>query len=65
MMQSVDVSGLEECIAQAIQEHLTKANVEWPQLAGLDRPILRVEAFLEDAGTHSNAFRSKRIASVC
>lgn len=63
-----DVEGLSECIGRAIQEHFAKSNigVAWPQLDSLTRPILRVEAFLEDAGT-DNAVRarSERIASVC
>ena len=63
-----DVEGLSECIGRAIQEHLAKSNmnVAWPQLDSLDHPILRVEAFLEEAGVnHATRARSERIASVC
>jgi hypothetical protein len=38
--------GLSECISRAIQEHLAKSNISWPH--ELTRPVLRVEAFLED-----------------
>jgi hypothetical protein len=64
-----DVDGLSECIGRAIQEHLSKSNINiaWPQLGNLDHPVLRVEAFLEEANPHPrNATRaqSERIASV-
>jgi hypothetical protein len=64
-----DIDGLSECIGRAIQEHLSKSNINvaWPQLGNLDHPVLRVEAFLEEAGPHPcNARRapSERIASV-
>ncbi|EMD60381.1 hypothetical protein COCSADRAFT_174666 [Bipolaris sorokiniana ND90Pr] len=63
-----DVEGLSECISRAIQEHLSKSNINvaWPQLDNLNHPILRVEAFLEEAGNDNGArARSERIASVC
>lgn len=67
-----DVPGLSECIGQAIQAHLAKANINtsWPQLDALVHPILRVEAFLEDAAPSPTALgatgqSSKRVASVC
>ena len=62
-----DVEGLSEVIGRAIQEHLERSNinVEWPQIDGLVRPILRVEAFLEDAGpVDVSSPRSERVASV-
>ncbi|KAH7555426.1 hypothetical protein BM1_07049 [Bipolaris maydis] len=61
-----DVEGLSECISRAIQEHLAKSNINvaWPQLDNLNHPILRVEAFLEEAGNDNGArARSERIAS--
>ncbi|ORY14886.1 hypothetical protein BCR34DRAFT_598798 [Clohesyomyces aquaticus] len=56
------IDGLSECIAQAIQGHLAKSNLEWPE--NLIHPMLRVEAFLEDGleADRSNS-RSERIAS--
>lgn len=64
--------GLSECIERAIQEHLARSNIDlaWPQLNGLVHPILRVEAFLEDAApspTTPNATvqASRKVASVC
>jgi ATP-dependent RNA helicase DDX49/DBP8 len=59
-----NVEGLSEVIGRAIQEHLEKSNINiaWPQLDGLVRPILRVEAFLEDASRSSS--RSEKVASV-
>ncbi|KAF1938567.1 DEAD-domain-containing protein [Clathrospora elynae] len=61
-----DIEGLSECIGRAIQEHLAKSNIKltWPQLGGLNHPIIRFEAFLEDAGPNNAAIpRSERIAS--
>jgi ATP-dependent RNA helicase DDX49/DBP8 len=63
-MDISEINGLEECIGRAIQEHLAKTNVELSRLAGLNRPILRIEAFLEEAGDDVVPSRSKRIASV-
>ncbi|KAF2125780.1 DEAD-domain-containing protein [Dothidotthia symphoricarpi CBS 119687] len=63
-----DIDGLEECIGRAIQEHLAKSNINiaWPQIDGLARPVLRFEAFLEDASPGSTMRpRSNRVASVC
>lgn len=62
-----NVEGLSEVIGRAIQEHFERSNinVEWPQIDGLVRPILRVEAYLEDAGPSSSLSpRSERVASV-
>lgn len=62
-----DVEGLSEVIGRAIQEHLERSNINiaWPQIDSLVRPILRVEAFLEDAGPRSiSSPRSERVASV-
>jgi len=62
-----DVDGLSECIGKAIQEHLARFNINiaWPQLDNLDHPILRVEAFLEEAdATHAARAQSEKIASV-
>lgn len=62
-----DVEGLSEVIGRAVQEHLERRNINlaWPQIDGLVRPILRVEAFLEDAGPGNvSSPRSERIASV-
>ncbi|KAF2267809.1 SET domain-containing protein [Lojkania enalia] len=61
-LQAID--GLSECIVRAVQEHIEKTNIEWPFVNNLTRPILRVEAFLED-GDHDLAprRRSERIAS--
>ena len=63
-----DIDGLSECIGRAIQEHLAKSdiNIAWPQIDSLNHPILRIEAFLEEAGPH-DATRppSERVASVC
>ena len=65
-----DIEGLSEVIGQAIQEHLEHRNINlaWPQIDGLVRPILRVEAFLEDAGHagsgNVSSQRSERVASV-
>jgi len=61
------VEGLSEVIGRAIQEHLERSNINiaWPQIDGLVRPILRVEAFLEDAGpANISSPRSERVASV-
>ncbi|KAI4665386.1 uncharacterized protein J4E78_002846 [Alternaria triticimaculans] len=61
-----DVDGLSECIGKAIQEHLARFNINiaWPQLDNLDHPILRVEAFLEEAdATHAARAQSEKIAS--
>lgn len=67
-----DVPGLSECIGRAIQEHFAKSNIHtsWPQLDALVHPILRVEAFLEDAAPSPTSpgvagQSSKRVASVC
>ncbi|KAF2183216.1 DEAD-domain-containing protein [Zopfia rhizophila CBS 207.26] len=59
------IEGLSECIARAIQEHLSKSYVQWPFAGNLNHPILRVEAFLED-GDRSNASNAppERIASM-
>jgi ATP-dependent RNA helicase DDX49/DBP8 len=62
-----NVEGLSEVIGRAIQQHLERSNINvaWPQIDGLVRPILRVEAFLEDAGPHNtSSTRSERVASV-
>jgi hypothetical protein len=62
-----DIEGLSECIGRAIQEHLAKSNVigAWPQIDNLNHPILRFEAFIEDAGALSSAAsQSKKVASV-
>lgn len=62
-----DIEGLSEVIGRAIQEHLEQSNINvaWPQIDGLVRPILRVEAFLEDAGPDNvSSPRSERVASV-
>jgi ATP-dependent RNA helicase DDX49/DBP8 len=61
------IEGLSECIDRAIQEHLAKRNISiaWPQIDSLNRPVLRFEAFIEDAGLPSAAVpRSERVASV-
>lgn len=61
------IEGLSEVIGRAIQEHLERSNINvaWPQIDGLVRPILRVEAFLEDAGpANISSPRSERVASV-
>jgi ATP-dependent RNA helicase DDX49/DBP8 len=61
------IEGLSECIDRAIQEHLAKRNISiaWPQIDSLNRPVLRFEAFIEDAGPLSAAVpRSERVASV-
>ncbi|KAH7070425.1 hypothetical protein BKA63DRAFT_475651 [Paraphoma chrysanthemicola] len=68
-MNALDgIDGLSECIGKAIQEHLAKSNINiaWPQIDHLDRPVLRFEAYIEDAGQSSTATRprSERIASV-
>ncbi|PSN67928.1 DEAD-domain-containing protein [Corynespora cassiicola Philippines] len=61
----MQIEGLSECIGRAIQEHLTQANIDWPELERLSHPVLRVEAFLEDAGQGAaTSPRSERIASV-
>ena len=56
-----DIDGLSECIGRAIQDHLAKSNIHiaWPQIDGLDHPVLRVEAFLEDAGAAPTKKRKK------
>jgi ATP-dependent RNA helicase DDX49/DBP8 len=62
------IEGLSECIDQAIQEHLAKSNINiaWPQIDNLSHPVLRFEAFIEDAGSASAvAPHSARVASVC
>jgi ATP-dependent RNA helicase DDX49/DBP8 len=62
-----DIDGLSEVIGRAIQEHLEHRNINlaWPQIDSLVRPILRVEAFLEDAGPGNvSSPRSERVASV-
>jgi hypothetical protein len=68
-----DIEGLSECIGRAIQEHLAKSNINiaWPQLDDLASPILRVEAFLEDAApsprlanANAKAQVSQKVASV-
>jgi len=62
------IEGLSECIGRAIQEHLAKSNINlaWPQIDSLSHPVLRVEAFIEDAGTTNvPVVRSERVASVC
>ena len=66
-MDPTEIEGLSECIGRAIQEHLAKANIEWPwpHLSNLDQPILRVEAYLEDKVDGVSLPRSERIASVC
>lgn len=66
MMNVLDgIDGLSEVISKAIQEHLANSNLAWPQIDGLDHPILRVEAFIEDAApTCAIVPRTGRIASV-
>lgn len=62
-----EVEGLSEVIGRAIQEHLERSNINitWPQIDSLVRPILRIEAFLEDAGPGNvSSPRSERVASV-
>ena len=59
---------LSECIQRAIQEHFANRNSipAWPQIDGFNHPILRVEAFLEEAGSDDGGRgRPGRIASVC
>jgi ATP-dependent RNA helicase DDX49/DBP8 len=58
--------GLSEAIERAIQNHLAKSDSEWPLVDGLSRPVLRIEAFIEDGcpGETRNNF-SEKIASVC
>lgn len=67
-MNTLDgIEGLSECIGRAIQEHLARSNLNlaWPQIDSLDHPILRFEAFIEDAGALSTiAPRSEKVASV-
>ncbi|OAG23378.1 DEAD-domain-containing protein [Alternaria alternata] len=61
-----DIDGLSECIGRAIQDHLARLNINiaWPQLDNLDHPILRVEAFLEEAdANHATRAQSERVAS--
>lgn len=59
------IDGLSECIGRAIQEHLAKANLAWPQIDSLDRPILRVEAFIEEAAPACAIVpRAGRVVSV-
>jgi ATP-dependent RNA helicase DDX49/DBP8 len=61
------IEGLSECIGRAIQEHLAKSNINltWPQIDRLDHPVLRFEAFIEDAGSVSAAVpRPEKVASV-
>jgi hypothetical protein len=61
------IDGLSECIGRAIQEHLARSNINlaWPQIHGLSHPVLRVEAFIEDAGQAAvPATRTERVASV-
>jgi ATP-dependent RNA helicase DDX49/DBP8 len=65
-----DIDGLSECIGRAIQYHLAKSNlhIAWPQIDGLDHPVLRVEAFLEDASPAMAKKRKKkpeRVTLVC
>ena len=55
---------LEECIARAIREHFSTGTSESPYLVGLDRPVLRVEAFLEDASQSNGLSKAKKLASV-
>jgi ATP-dependent RNA helicase DDX49/DBP8 len=47
-----NIDGVSECIERAIKEHHMKSNfnLAWPQIDGLVHTILRIEAFLEDAG---------------
>ena len=62
-----DIDGLSECIGRAIQEHLAKSdiNIALPQIDRLNHPILRFEAFLEDAGPSSAMVAlPEKIASV-
>ena len=61
-------NGLSDCIYRAIQEHLAKSsgNIAWPQIDGLKNPTLRIEAFLEEAGSNdAGSVKPGRIASVC
>jgi ATP-dependent RNA helicase DDX49/DBP8 len=61
------IDGLSECIARAIQKHLARSNINltWPQIDSLSHPVLRVEAFIEDAGqAAAPATRTERVASV-
>ncbi|KAH8707615.1 hypothetical protein GQ44DRAFT_743255 [Phaeosphaeriaceae sp. PMI808] len=60
------IEGLSDCISRAIQEHLAKSNINdaWPQIDNLNRPILRIEAFLEDAGSNNTVVQhSQRVVS--
>lgn len=62
-----NVDGLSECIGRAIQDHLARSNINlaWPQLDSLRRPVLRIEAFLEDGRpTNGSRPRSNKVASV-
>ncbi|KAL5115410.1 putative RNA helicase [Pleosporales sp. CAS-2024a] len=66
MNAPLGIEGLSECIGRAIQEHLARSNINlaWPQIDRLDRPVLRFEAYIEDAGAPSTtAPRSERVAS--
>lgn len=68
MSSSTDsIESLSECINRAIQEHFERssANATWTHVSELSHPVLRIEAFLEEAGSNSeNRSRSKRVASV-
>ncbi|KAF2107419.1 hypothetical protein BDV96DRAFT_506222 [Lophiotrema nucula] len=56
---------LSEIIARAIQDHLTKSNIEWSLADNLRKPRLRFETYLEDGGhSRGSGSRSQRIAST-
>ncbi|KAL6709307.1 hypothetical protein ACN47E_001714 [Coniothyrium glycines] len=60
------IEGLSECINRAIQAHLATLNVSitWPLTDELNRPVLRIEAFLEEVdANNATPKRSKRVAS--
>lgn len=41
-----EFEGLSDCISRAIEEYF--ASSQWPVIRNLARPVIRVEAFLED-----------------
>ncbi|KAF2009182.1 DEAD-domain-containing protein [Aaosphaeria arxii CBS 175.79] len=65
MSELNQIDGLSECIERAVREHLEKLDVKWPFADNLNRPILRIEAFLED-GVQGAADKSlsEKVASV-
>ncbi|KAF2738701.1 DEAD-domain-containing protein [Polyplosphaeria fusca] len=65
MTSLATIDGLSECIARAIQEHLAKSKIEWSGAGNFCRPIVRFEAFLEDASLDRTSSRSSaKIAST-